>query len=58
MNWSVDDELKKRRRLAGFDQSYGERKKSDSDSDPESEEGTETYEHEWEQVSGSEDRQT
>uniref|UniRef100_A0A3B4FEN9 Serine/threonine-protein phosphatase n=1 Tax=Pundamilia nyererei TaxID=303518 RepID=A0A3B4FEN9_9CICH len=36
MNWSVDDELKKRRRLAGFDQSYGERKKPDSDSDPDS----------------------
>ncbi|XP_005917399.1 serine/threonine-protein phosphatase with EF-hands 2 isoform X2 [Haplochromis burtoni] len=50
MNWSVDDELKKRRRLAGFDQSYGERKKPDSDSDPECEEGTETYEHEWEQM--------
>uniref|UniRef100_A0A668VM78 Serine/threonine-protein phosphatase with EF-hands n=1 Tax=Oreochromis aureus TaxID=47969 RepID=A0A668VM78_OREAU len=37
MNWSVDNELKKRRRLAGFDQSYGERKKPDSDSDPDSE---------------------
>uniref|UniRef100_A0A668VPW0 Serine/threonine-protein phosphatase n=1 Tax=Oreochromis aureus TaxID=47969 RepID=A0A668VPW0_OREAU len=50
MNWSVDNELKKRRRLAGFDQSYGERKKPDSDSDPECEEGIETYEHEWEQM--------
>lgn len=57
-SWSVEEELKKRRRLAGFDQSYGETKKSDSDSDPECEEGTETDEREWEQVSGSEDSGT
>ncbi|XP_030598229.1 serine/threonine-protein phosphatase with EF-hands 2 [Archocentrus centrarchus] len=50
LGWSVEDELKKRRRLAGFDQSYGEMKKLDSDSDPECEEGTETDEREWEQI--------
>lgn len=47
---SVDDELRRRRRLAGFNQSYGERMKSESDSDPESGEGTETDEHEWKQI--------
>lgn len=51
LSWSVDEELKKRRRLAGFDQSYGELTRSDSDSDPESGEPTETDEHEWKQVS-------
>ncbi|XP_073333657.1 serine/threonine-protein phosphatase with EF-hands 2-like [Pagrus major] len=50
LSWSVEEELKKRRRLAGFDQSYGELTKSDSDSDPESEETTETDEHEWKQI--------
>ncbi|XP_078478297.1 serine/threonine-protein phosphatase with EF-hands 2, partial [Lampetra planeri] len=50
LNWSVEKELKRRRRLAGFDQSYGETKKSDSDSDPESGEATETDEHEWKQI--------
>lgn len=49
--WSVEEELKKRRRLAGFDQSYGEL--ADSDSDPESGEATEADEHEWKQVSDS-----
>ncbi|XP_029941416.1 serine/threonine-protein phosphatase with EF-hands 2 [Salarias fasciatus] len=48
--WSVEDELRRRRRLAGFDQRYGERKTSDSDSDPESGEGTETDEREWKQI--------
>ncbi|XP_070844938.1 serine/threonine-protein phosphatase with EF-hands 2-like [Chaetodon trifascialis] len=50
LNWSLEEELKRRRRLAGFDQSYGELTKSDSDSDPESGETTETDEHEWKQI--------
>lgn len=50
INWSVEQELKRRRRLAGFDQSYGEAAKSDSDSDPESGEATEEDEREWKQV--------
>ncbi|XP_041816114.1 serine/threonine-protein phosphatase with EF-hands 2-like [Chelmon rostratus] len=50
LNWSVEEELKRRRRLAGFDQSYRELTKSDSDSDPESGETTETDEHEWKQI--------
>lgn len=49
--WSVEEELKRRRRLAGFDQSYGELKKSDSDSDPDSGDTMVTDEHEWKQVS-------
>lgn len=49
ISWSVEEELKERRRLAGFDRSYGEPEKSDSDSDPESE-STEADEHEWKQV--------
>ncbi|XP_075944123.1 serine/threonine-protein phosphatase with EF-hands 2 [Anarhichas minor] len=48
LNWSVEEELKKRRRLAGFDQSYGEPKKSDVD--PESGETTETDVDEWTQI--------
>lgn len=55
LNWSVEEELKRRRRLAGFDQSYGELTKSDSDSDPESGEATEADEDEWKQVSDRED---
>lgn len=55
LNCSVEEELKRRRRLAGFDQSYGELKKSDSDSDPESGEAMETDEHEWKQVSDGEE---
>lgn len=51
VNWSVEEELKRRRRQAGFDQSYGEIRTSDSDSDPEFGEATETDEHEWKQVS-------
>ncbi|XP_056260313.1 serine/threonine-protein phosphatase with EF-hands 2-like [Seriola aureovittata] len=50
LNWSVEEELKRRRRLAGFDQSYGELQKSDSDSDPEPGETVETDEHEWKQI--------
>uniref|UniRef100_A0A8C9Z1V7 Serine/threonine-protein phosphatase with EF-hands n=1 Tax=Sander lucioperca TaxID=283035 RepID=A0A8C9Z1V7_SANLU len=50
LNWSLEKELKKRRRLAGFDQSYGELKTSDSDSDPESGETTETDVGEWKQI--------
>ncbi|KAM7392696.1 hypothetical protein PAMA_007693 [Pampus argenteus] len=50
LNWSVEKELKRRRRLAGFDQSYGELKKSDSDSDPESGDATDTDGHEWKQI--------
>ncbi|XP_075312660.1 serine/threonine-protein phosphatase with EF-hands 2 [Odontesthes bonariensis] len=47
---SVEDELKKRRRLAGFDQSYREMKTSDSDSDPEFGETTEKDGNEWKQI--------
>uniref|UniRef100_A0A673AX70 Serine/threonine-protein phosphatase with EF-hands 1 n=1 Tax=Sphaeramia orbicularis TaxID=375764 RepID=A0A673AX70_9TELE len=50
LNWTVEEELKRRRRQAGFNQSYGEPKKSDSDSDPESGEPTETDENEWKQI--------
>ncbi|KAM9841649.1 serine/threonine-protein phosphatase with EF-hands 2 [Aulostomus maculatus] len=50
LNCSVEKELKRRRRLAGFDQSYGEPKKSDSDSDSESGETSETDQHEWKQI--------
>ncbi|XP_070706385.1 serine/threonine-protein phosphatase with EF-hands 2-like [Pempheris klunzingeri] len=50
LSCSVEEELKRRRRLAGFDQTYGERRKSDSDSDPDSEETTETDENEWKQI--------
>lgn len=49
-NWSVEEELKRRWRLAGFDQSYGELAKSDSDSEPESGETTKTDDQEWKQV--------
>lgn len=46
-NWSVEEELKKRRRQAGFDQTYVE---TNSDSDPDSGEATETDENEWKQI--------
>ena len=49
LSWSVEEELKRRRRLAGFDQSYGELQRSDSD--PECGATAETDEHEWKQVS-------
>lgn len=49
-NWSVEEELKRRRRLAGFDQSYRELAKSDSDSEPESGETAKTDDQEWKQV--------
>ncbi|XP_029025921.1 serine/threonine-protein phosphatase with EF-hands 2-like isoform X2 [Betta splendens] len=49
-SWSVEEELKRRRRLAGFDQSYGDLKKADWDSDPDSGETMETDEHEWKQI--------
>ncbi|XP_054860058.1 serine/threonine-protein phosphatase with EF-hands 2 [Amphiprion ocellaris] len=49
LSWSLEDELKRRRRLAGFDQSYGEMNKSESDSDSEPA-GTETDEQEWKQI--------
>lgn len=55
LNWSVEEELKRRRRLAGFDQCYGEVNKYDSDSDPDSGETMETDEHEWKQVSDRKD---
>ncbi|XP_060916677.1 serine/threonine-protein phosphatase with EF-hands 2-like [Labrus mixtus] len=48
LNCSLEEELKKRRRLAGFDQSYGEPRKSDSESDPESCETAD--EQEWKQI--------
>uniref|UniRef100_A0A3P9N606 Serine/threonine-protein phosphatase with EF-hands n=1 Tax=Poecilia reticulata TaxID=8081 RepID=A0A3P9N606_POERE len=50
LNCSVEDELKERRRLAGFDQTYREVKTLDSDSDPEFGEPTETHGHEWKQI--------
>ncbi|XP_061589667.1 serine/threonine-protein phosphatase with EF-hands 2-like isoform X1 [Cololabis saira] len=49
-NCSVENELKKRRRLAGFDQSYRETKASDSDSDPEFGDATEADGHKWKQI--------
>ncbi|XP_061655382.1 serine/threonine-protein phosphatase with EF-hands 2-like isoform X1 [Phyllopteryx taeniolatus] len=45
--WSVEKELRKRRRDAGFDQSYGDMKMSDSAQDPED---TGTDDHEWKQI--------
>ncbi|CAG5867756.1 unnamed protein product [Menidia menidia] len=50
LNHSVEDELRKRRRLAGFNQSYRDTKPSDSDSDPEFGEVTEKDGHEWKQI--------
>ncbi|XP_067340925.1 serine/threonine-protein phosphatase with EF-hands 2-like [Channa argus] len=50
LNWSVEEELKRRRRLAGFDQFYGNLKKSESDSDPDSGETTEKDGAEWKQI--------
>ncbi|XP_058473956.1 serine/threonine-protein phosphatase with EF-hands 2-like [Solea solea] len=50
LSWTVEEELKRRRRLAGFDQTYGEQQRSESDSDPECEATTETDEHEWKQI--------
>ncbi|XP_029921387.1 LOW QUALITY PROTEIN: serine/threonine-protein phosphatase with EF-hands 2 [Myripristis murdjan] len=51
VNSSVEEELKKRRRQAGFDQSYGDLRKSvSSDSDPESGEALETDVDEWKQI--------
>ncbi|XP_068190173.1 serine/threonine-protein phosphatase with EF-hands 2-like isoform X2 [Antennarius striatus] len=50
LNRSLEEELKRRRRLAGFDQSYIELINSDSDSDPESGETTETDEQDWKQI--------
>lgn len=47
---SVENELKKRRRLAGFDQTYRQIKTSDCDSEPEPGEPTGTHGHEWKQV--------
>lgn len=56
LNCSLEEELKRRRRLAWFNQPCGEMTgKSDSDSDPESGEISETDEHEWKQVSGRRD---
>lgn len=49
-NWSLEEELKRRRRLAGFDQSYGEPLKSDSDSGSESGETAKMDDNEWKQV--------
>lgn len=57
LNWSLEEELKRRRRLAWFDQPCGEMTKSDSDSDPDPESGeiSATDENEWKQVSGRKD---
>lgn len=51
-NWSLEEELKRRRRMAGFDQSYGEPAdfESDFDSGLESGETTKIDEQEWKQV--------
>ncbi|XP_041667069.1 serine/threonine-protein phosphatase with EF-hands 2-like [Cheilinus undulatus] len=46
----LEEELKRRRRLAGFGQSYGELKKSESGSDMETGEAADTDEHEWKQI--------
>lgn len=46
VSWSLEEELKQRRRLAGFHPSYA----SDSDSDPEAGEATEADGREWKQV--------
>ncbi|XP_035463208.2 serine/threonine-protein phosphatase with EF-hands 2-like [Scophthalmus maximus] len=46
LSWSVEEELKRRRRLAGFDQSYGELQRSDTESGA----TAETDEHEWKQI--------
>ncbi|XP_034997516.2 serine/threonine-protein phosphatase with EF-hands 2-like [Hippoglossus stenolepis] len=48
LSWSVEEELKKRRRLAGLDQSYGELQRSDPD--PECGATAETDEQEWKQI--------
>ncbi|XP_062414879.1 serine/threonine-protein phosphatase with EF-hands 2-like [Pungitius pungitius] len=48
-NGSVEEELKRRRRQAGFDQSYGQVKKG-SDSDPESGQATGKDVDEWKQI--------
>uniref|UniRef100_A0A8C5EDX3 Serine/threonine-protein phosphatase with EF-hands n=1 Tax=Gouania willdenowi TaxID=441366 RepID=A0A8C5EDX3_GOUWI len=48
LSWSLEEELKKRRRMAWFDHSYGEMMRSDSDSDSES--GTGTDADEWKQI--------
>lgn len=58
LNCSVEEELKRRRRMAGFGQSYRELSQSDSDSDPEAGEATETDEHQWKQVSDRIDMQS
>ncbi|KAM9820115.1 serine/threonine-protein phosphatase with EF-hands 2 [Neosynchiropus ocellatus] len=50
LNWSLEKELKKRRRLAGFNQRYGEIQKCDSNSDPERGETTDVDEEEWKQI--------
>ncbi|KAF6733306.1 Serine/threonine-protein phosphatase with EF-hands 2 [Oryzias melastigma] len=47
---SVEDELKRRRRLAGFDQTYKNANGSDSDSDPDFAEAPEANGHDWKQI--------
>lgn len=47
-NWSVEEELKRRRRLAGFDQTYGQMKRSDSDFESGDTKGKDV--DEWKQV--------
>lgn len=47
-NWAVEEEMKRRRRLAWFGQSYGETATSNSDSEPES--GETADDQEWKQV--------
>lgn len=47
VNWSVDEELRRRRKQAGFDQTYEE---PNSDSEPESGETTESDINEWKQI--------
>ncbi|XP_020563281.2 serine/threonine-protein phosphatase with EF-hands 2 isoform X2 [Oryzias latipes] len=47
---SVEDELKRRRRLAGFDQTYKNGNELDSDSDPDFAEASKANGHDWKQI--------
>lgn len=53
VSWSLEEELKQRRRLAGFHPSYAQPQRPDSDSDPEAGEATEADGREWKQVGAS-----
>uniref|UniRef100_A0A3P9J4S3 Serine/threonine-protein phosphatase with EF-hands n=1 Tax=Oryzias latipes TaxID=8090 RepID=A0A3P9J4S3_ORYLA len=47
---SVEDELKRRRRLAGFDQTYKNANELNSDSDPDFAKASEANGHDWKQI--------